>query len=307
MISLVSAPVLGFDLVRHPAGSAIADVLLLGMTLGPDDLDLFRAAHGSLPTGRHRAFELSVARSSAWLGIREFEAARGPGSLKGSALAPDPTATGPFGGLVADLLRSMIVDLDDLDALIRRDVLAWCLSPDSGDAAGLAVDPAKARAAADALIDGVAALWLDGLDPQLVAILSETLAAVRSRLPRRTPDIGPCSTLVHEVLAALVDLSAEDRDRLRAVNAAQPSSTGDWSQAVHEASWAALATGRIRAAASVQLLAVRAFARSGFDALDGADGLWNAVSGHLQACVVADVLPEATRVLLASTWTTALS
>ncbi|MCW2526872.1 MAG: hypothetical protein JWM76_1732, partial [Pseudonocardiales bacterium] len=37
-VSLVSAPILGFDLVRHPAGQELADILLSALSLGPHDL-----------------------------------------------------------------------------------------------------------------------------------------------------------------------------------------------------------------------------------------------------------------------------
>src|SRR4051794_15689677 len=40
MYSLVSAPVLGFDLTRLPGGSVVADVLLRGISLTQSDIDI---------------------------------------------------------------------------------------------------------------------------------------------------------------------------------------------------------------------------------------------------------------------------
>src|SRR3954469_18000358 len=44
MYSLVSAPVLGFDLARLQGGSAVADVLLRGLALTPEDLVILAEA-----------------------------------------------------------------------------------------------------------------------------------------------------------------------------------------------------------------------------------------------------------------------
>ena len=61
---------------------------------------------------------------------------------------------------------------------------------------------------------------------------------------------------------------------------------------MNEASWAAHLSGRIRDAAIAQLSAVSAFRRAGFSHADGARGVWNAVSGLVQATVVEDLLDD---------------
>jgi hypothetical protein len=81
----------------------------------------------------------------------------------------------------------------------------------------------------------------------------------------------------------------------------------EWAQSVHEASWAALTTGRIRSAAAAQLLGAQAFRAGGFTALDGAEGLWNTISGHIQAEVLYDVLPATTYNRLTQIWHAALA
>src|SRR3954451_16010065 len=69
--SLVSAATLGFDLVRLPAGRAVAGVLLTGLHAGTADLERLAAAHpgrgrgpeqrGMLAVRARRARELAVA------------------------------------------------------------------------------------------------------------------------------------------------------------------------------------------------------------------------------------------------------
>jgi hypothetical protein len=101
-------------------------------------------------------------------------------------------------------------------------------------------------------------------------------------------------------------LDEAGRTALRAtVSVLRPPNT-EWSAAMHEASWAALTTGRIRAAASAQLLAVRSFRSGGLDATDGAEGVWNMISGYLQATVVSDVLSNDVRDLLSTPWLRAI-
>ena len=56
MYSLVSAPVLAFDLVRLPGGPEVADVLIRALALAPYDVPALAAAHSSGP-----------ARDAAWM------------------------------------------------------------------------------------------------------------------------------------------------------------------------------------------------------------------------------------------------
>ena len=52
---------------------------------------------------------------------------------------------------------------------------------------------------------------------------------------------------------------------------------------------------------------VQAFRQAGFTAADGAEGLWNTISGHIQAEVVGDVLSATTHEHLTRTWHAALA
>ena len=288
-ISLVSAPVLGFDLVRHPAGTAVAETLLVALSLGPQDLAVFErvAATVAAPDPDR----LAAARERL-----------GRGSLNGSALIPEPAEEGSsLTGMISTLRRSMINDLDDLEHLVRTDVLAW-----AGEAAGEAVTPDQLAATIRLTVAALAADWVDGLESGLRAQLAAGFRQAIALLPPRRYDTGPCQEELTAVLTELGRLGADGRDRLRQVNSLLGPGGSDWAQAVHEASWAAFTTGRIRAAASAQLLAVQAFRAGGLDATDGAEGVWNMISGHVQACVVADVLPTTIQQDLARGWRSAL-
>jgi hypothetical protein len=283
MLSLVSAPVLGYDLVRHPHGDAIASVLLRALASGPADLEAFAAAQECLDPDRlsEAREQLRSANTETMFSVTAELASH----RDGSSLAD----------IITELRERMIVDLDALDGLIRDDILAWCVLGDGpAGATRDAVTPQVARAAGDAFVDAVTALWALGPSPAgSRRLLAAAFLEASHALPWRDPDIGPNGEPVRLLLRRLADISPTDRARLRAATSVlRPSSTVEWATAMHDASWAALTTGRIRAGAAAQFFAVRSFFFGGFDALDGVEGIWNVVSGGIHARVVADVLPD---------------
>jgi len=290
-ISLVSAPVLGFDLVRHPAGAQLAETLLRSLTFGPHDL----AQAATISDQVSPAARQALTEARAWLGA---------GSLRGSALQPEPAAEGSsqLGVMIASLRRSMINDLDDLDTLLAKDILAWAADA-KADGTVTASQLAVTR---QLVLDALAADWVDGLAPRLQAELRAGFLELSGRIGPRRYDLGPCLAGVQDVLDRLAGLGADGRSRLREVNGLLGSSGSAWAEAVHEASWAAFTTGRIRTAATAQFRAVQAFIAGGLTAADGAEGVWNLISGHVQASVVADVLPQETLTLLGRGWWAAL-
>jgi hypothetical protein len=296
-ISLISAPVLGYDLVRHPQGDAVAGVLLRALACGPDELEVFASARARTPEGL---------RTAAWAEVRDT--LRAAWSASGARQQSDASLS----LLITELRSRMILELDDLRHLISADILAWCGSganlvveaaqprPDAG------TDPRVAGDACDAFVDAIAAVWTEDLPDATRRLLAAPFLAAGRAVPWREPDLGPRSAEVHMLLARLGSLDEDDRTRLRATSALRRAASNEWANAVHEASWATVTTGRTRACAATQLLAVRAFTAGGLDALDGAEGVWNAVSGHLHATVVADVLEDATAHRLARVWDEAL-
>jgi hypothetical protein len=287
-VSLVSAPVIGFDLARHPNGPDIAHVLLRGLSLGQHDLETFADIAGlSAASTRERDREL----------VKEAERAG-----RWGAVAPDSQDQRPE-EMIASLQNSMILDLDDFDRLIRADILAWADQP----AASRADSAGRGHAArvSTALHDRVAALWSPGVAQDVRHRLSACFELADSALAPGAPDVGPCGKDIVALLAVLRNADDDTRLRLRAVTKLRPTAGERWAQAVHDAAWAAFTTGRIRAAATAQLMGVGAFRAGGFDARDGADGVWNVVSAHIQGLVLGDVLGWETRTELAANWSLA--
>ncbi|RFU19177.1 hypothetical protein [Geodermatophilus marinus] len=285
--SLVSAATLGFDLVRLPGGRAAADALLTGLVA---DAEALRALAGVHPAAGRDAAERGA------LAVRARRA-------RELAAAVPQLRTAPPGEraavLVAQLERSTIGDARAVERVLRDDVLG----PEHPAAAEL--DEPTLSAAADVLADAVVGEWAAEVLPPLVhRRLRGPLALARDTglVPAEgTPDLGPATDEVHGLLTALGELDEDGRARWRAAVDENRALRRPWATAMHEASWAAHVSGRTRTLATAQLLAVRAFADAGFDASDGAAGVWNAVAGCVQGMVMADLLgADALAVLLAA-------
>lgn len=283
--SLVSAPVLGLDLVRHPQGDAVAAVLLRALSCGPDDLAVFAEAHSRVDEDR---------RAASWAVIRRKAHLR-----RGEVRGASRRVPAELAEMVIDLREPMLIGLDDLAALIDTDVLAWTARPETGE-------QVTTLGAGGPFVDAIASLWPGDLASADRRELADPFVQASRRIGRLEPDLGPQAVEIRDVLRQLGCLCPEERVRLRLASAELGRIAGEWSHAMHEASWAALTTGRIRVAAAAQLLTVQAFSSSGFDPDTRIDGLWNAVSGHIHATVVADVLQDDVRELLGSVWREAI-
>lgn len=280
--SLVSAATLGFDLVRLPAGRQVADALLTGLLATPDTLRCLAAVHparglaadqrGTIAVRARRARELAVAVPR----VRDLaDGARTSGVERAAVL-------------VAQLEQGTIGDVPTLERLLRDDVLG----PESTAVAAVHED--DAAAAADVLADAAVGWWAVGVLPPLVRrTLTEPLE--RADVPAAHPalvDLGPASSRLREVLEGVAGLDGDGRTAWRVAVDAGRDAHRPWAGAMHEASWAAHVSGRTRALATAQLLAVQAFLDGGFSVSDGASGCWNAVAGCVQGTVMADLLDE---------------
>jgi hypothetical protein len=272
MYSLVSAPVLGFDLTRLSGGAAVAEVLLRALRLGKEDLPTL-AEH--LPD--------EGARGPLWVAVES--AARQVPSLRG--LKEDDPA-----GSLAVVERAPIGSVDELLTCIRYDVMAW-----TWEGAGRDARQSDAAAGATALLcDAAVASYLrDVLDADSRRRLGAGWVAAVRRLPGGAPvDLGPH----HYTVSALLDRlrTVRPADRVRLVQAADDArrNAAGWSPAVHSASWAAYLSDRVRTAAAAQFLLVQAIDSAGIPVADRAGGVWNMLSGGVQALVVRDLLDTAT-------------
>jgi hypothetical protein len=132
--SLVSAPVLGFDLTRLDGGAAVADVLLRALALTAEDLATVAAARGddydriaywldvdSAARGRRRL--ATAASSSGTAGSAGSAGGTGAGTATAKAAKTDDTED--LTDRLAALERAPIGTVDGLLHLVRHDVLDW--------------------------------------------------------------------------------------------------------------------------------------------------------------------------------------
>jgi hypothetical protein len=99
---------------------------------------------------------------------------------------------------------------------------------------------------------------------------------------------------VSALLDRLRSLRPNDLRRLVASAEDARRNAGGWSPAVHSASWAAYLSDRVRTAAAAQMLLVQAIDTATIPLADRAGGVWNMLSGAVQALVVRDLLDTAT-------------
>jgi hypothetical protein len=290
--TLVSAATVGFDLVRLPAGRAVADVLLAG--LGADGPALERMAQHHPGRGRDREHRGVLAVR----GRRARELAAGVPTVHDVPGAGTRAAV-----LVAQLERGTIGNAAALERLLREDVLG----PEH--AAMADVDPAVAGEAADVLADAAVGHWAADVLPPLVrreltAPFDRAVADATSSTEQAPPplDLGPAAAELAVLLAAVRGLDAPGRARWRAAVDEGRAEHRPWATAMHQASWAAHVSGRTRSLAAAQLQAVQAFLDGGFDTSDGAAGAWNAVSGCVQATAMADLLDDHSAAVLLAPW-----
>ncbi|MCA2213684.1 hypothetical protein [Jidongwangia harbinensis] len=272
MYSLVSAPVLGFDLTRLGGGSATAEVILRALRLGL----------GDLPVLAERLPDEGV-RGPLWVEVES--AARRLPTLK-SLKEQDPASS------LALVERAPIGSVDALLTCIRYDVMAWTWHGTGRDA-----QQSEAASAATALLcDAAVASYLrEVLDETTRRMLGAGWVAALRKLPVGAPiDLGPH----HYVVSALLDRlrSIRPRDLARLIASADDArrNAGGWSPAVHSASWAAYLSDRVRTAAAAQMLLVQAMDTAAIPLADRAGGVWNMLSGAVQALVVRDLLDTAT-------------
>jgi hypothetical protein len=273
MYSLVSAPVLGFDLTRLPGGSATAEVLLRGLRLTADDLPVLAENVGD-----------EDVRGPLWVAVES--AARQVPSLRQMGDDDD------LAGTLAVVERAPIGSVDELITCIRYDVLSWTWTGVGNEAR-----QSDAAAGASALLcDAAVACYLrEYLDDDTRRRLGAGWVRAMRRLPGGPPvDLGPH----HYAVSALLDKirSARPADRARLVQTADQTrrTSSGWSPAVHSASWAAYLSDRVRTAAAAQMLLVQAIDTADIPVADRAGGVWNTLSGGVQALVVRDLLDTAT-------------
>jgi hypothetical protein len=273
--SLVSATAVGFDLVRLPAGEQVAEVVLAALTSNPDVLARLADQHPG------------PARLARWQHVRAVGATEGVGATLGLALpALDLAFDGQAAASTAMLRRlelAPVGDLDALDHLLRHDALERTGTRDGGAEEHDQIT----TLAADVLVDAAASAYCaERLSPSLRRELAAPFVAARVQ-----SDLGDLGA-VAPLLDAFGATTAAGREAWRRAVDTCRAAANAWAPAMNEASWAVHLSSRTRHAAAAQLSTVAAFRRAGFTAADGARGVWNAVSGLVQAAVVEDLLDD---------------
>lgn len=291
MYSLVSAPVLGFDLSRLQGGSAAADVLLRGLSLTQSDLDAVASARA----------DDDWDRVDLW---RDVDAA-----------AQERRAVNADAGALAVVERAPLGTLDGLLHCLRYDILDWTW----GNRPAQATTPTPqvraprqrqsevASKATGVLSDAAAAAYLRELltDESRRRLSAPYTSALRA-LPEREHDLGPQGEDLRQMLTRVGSLSPAEMHQLNKVTDTSRPGLTDWAPAVHSASWAVFLSGRVRAGAAAQLLLVQALDRSGVPVSDRAGGVWNLLSGAVQALMVRDLLDSSTSRRLLDPYFTAM-
>jgi hypothetical protein len=272
MYSLVSAPVLGFDLTRLSGGSATAEVFLRALRLQTTDL----------PVLAERLPDEGV-RGPLWVEVES--AARKMPSLKGVS-QDDPSSN------LALVERAPIGSVDSLLTCLRYDVMSW-----TWQGAGRDAEQSETAASATALLcDAAVASYLrEVLDSDTRRQLGAGWVSAMRKLPVGAPiDLGPHHYAVSALLDRLRSLRRMDLARLVTSSDDARRNTGGWSPAVHSASWAAYLSDRVRTAAAAQMLLVQAVDTAAIPLAVRAGGVWNMLSGAVQALVVRDLLDTST-------------
>jgi hypothetical protein len=275
MYSLVSAPVLGFDLIRRAGGHRVAAILRQALDLTPEDLPVLAAA-----------FSQDETRAKAWLGLAEYGNGRTLHTLGTSPSEPGEGADLADVRILLDQLTvAPVGSLDGLLQCVRTDVLDWATDD---DAIALVCDAVAACYAAN------------GIDVTDQRRLAGPWTTVSRRLPAgRSADLGPAAADVMALFGRVRHLTDLDLAALRRVSATGARGA-DWSTAVHNATWAVHLSDRVRSAAAAQFSLVEALHAAGISAGDAATGSWNLLSGALQALMVADLLDSDTSYRLVS-------
>ena len=296
MYSLVSPSVLCMDLVRHDNALGVLDVLDRAITLGPADVASLETAHRD-----------DDARDRAWA---EVERLTGEAPKLSDAVAAVRQTIADAGfetvmetGFADRLARTPMFGLPHLLSMVRNDVLDWTWERSRE------VSVCRHPAAAAVVVDAVAAAYVrDRLSIQAYARLGGPWSALHFGVPTALPGddaFGPQSRRLRELVEQLARLTADDFDMLEQIASTARTAGTDWSKLMHNATWAAYMSGRLRPAARAQIAATRALLLADMTPMAAATGVMRVVTAVVQAVVVTDLLDSRTYDELVTPWVAA--
>ena len=296
MYSLVSPSVLCMDLVRHDNALGVLDVLDRAITLGPADVASLEAVHRD-----------DDARDRAWA---EVERVCGDTPKLSDAVAAVRQTIADAGfdtvienGFADKLSRTPMFGLPHLLSMVRNDVLDWTWERSRE------VSVCRHPQAAAVVVDAVAASYVrDRLSIQSYARLGGPWQSLHFGVPTALPGdsdsgaFGPQSRRLRDLVEQLARLTADDFLTIETIAGAARTAGTDWSKLMHNATWAAYMSGRLRPAARAQIAATRALLLAGLTPMAAATGVMRVVTGVVQAVVVTDLLDSRTYDELVSPW-----
>lgn len=284
---------LGFDLARSPAGREVAEILLAALS-ADGRYAIALAGRPVAPSQvRSRAVTLAEAVQAVSGTVDAVDLTRTSGDHALDQVVDDTVDRDLT--RIARRVRSIAFGgpLDLLD-LLSRDGLEHLQEQDQRSDTG-GVGGAVRGLAVRHLCDAVLAELAGGPgSPDGLHVLGE---AFRTTTRPPDADLGPYGVDVGDLLDG-VRTGGRGRDPYGLL-VPPTSAPGEWSTAMHVASWAVELTGRTRCAAAAHMTAVTALADAGFTAADAAAGAWNVLSGMVTARLVADLMPAADHAVLA--------
>ncbi|MEP7054172.1 MAG: hypothetical protein ABI912_02875 [Actinomycetota bacterium] len=289
----MSSSLLTIDLVRHPNGVELADVLERALCLTQRDIVALEAA-----------FENTADRRAAWTAVQKATSGS-PRLLSVLASARAAFENGEpaeveLSKIGRDLSTTPMGSLPELLAMVERDVLDW-----TRDSAGDLVVQRYAHGVA-VVRDAVAAAYTRHvIAPEHIAALTESWTAVFGGMPGSglDPDeFGPQTEVVRSAIDLVSRLGSTQLVKLNAAYWNDHSPDTGWAPSMHAASWAAVLSGRLRPVAAAQLALLRAILLAGLPSITGGSGVMMAATAAMQAVVLADVLDTATYDALTGAW-----
>lgn len=298
--TLVGAPALGFDLARLRGGARVAAVLRVAAVADSGTLSRLAARH---PGPMRDVWEVACEQATGNDGRVAPQRGRAPARLSDVLPSVGRTLGGGLGEVAAAhaLLRRLETGLVGDVTALRRLVSHELLDHTWVHAGPVHTQDPEAARAADVLADAAVAAYAGEFVPSRVR-RAMALPYVGSRVPVRDETVPTGFPELDERLEAVANADEAVRGAWRDVVERHRPTTAAWAPAMHQATWALQLTDRLRLAFDAQMAAVGVFTRAGFTRSDAAYGVWNALSGVVQATVVADLLPDRDADVLLRPW-----
>lgn len=306
--TLVGAPAVGFDLARLDGGPRVAAVLRVAATADAGALSRLARRHpGPLrDTWQSTCEQAALAAAGGGNGpvpLADVLPAVAPslgveGGVEGGVEAGvEVEEQGAASAVLRRLETGLLGNVGALRRLVGNELLeqTWV------HAGPVSVQDPEASLAADVLADAATAAYVgDVVPPRLRRAMAS--AFVGASLPLRDETVPTGVPELDDRLETVAHADETGRAAWRAVVERHRPSTAAWAPAMHQATWALSLTDRLRLGFDAQMAAVGVFAQAGFTTRDAAYGVWNALSGVVQATLVGDLLPTRDADVLLAPW-----